>query len=64
MVILYTCKEVKTVSPKQKANSERTNVFFSPDVMETLRELAKEKGTSVSGLNRMIVLEYLAKEKE
>lgn len=52
------------MSPKQKANSERTNVFFSPDVMETLRELAKEKGTSVSGLIRMSVLEYLAKEKE
>lgn len=52
------------MSPKQKANSERTNVFFSPDAMETLRELAKEKGTSVSGLIRMIVLEYLAKEKE
>lgn len=49
------------MSPRQKANSERTNVFFSPEAMEKLRNLADEKGTSVSGLIRMIVLEYLAK---
>lgn len=51
------------MSPRPKANSERTNVFFSPDVMKTLREKAEEKGTSVSGLIRMIVLEYLAQQK-
>ncbi len=51
------------MSPRPKANSERTNVFFSPDVMEELRKIAEKKGTSVSGLIRMIVLEYLA-EKE
>lgn len=44
------------------ANSERTNVFFSPTVMEELRRIAAEKGTSVSGLIRMIVLEYLAQK--
>lgn len=49
------------MSPREKANSERTNVFFSPEVMERLRRLAKNKGTSVSGLIRMIVLEYLEK---
>lgn len=51
------------MSPRPKANSERTNVFFSPDVMEKLRQIASEKGTSVSGLIRMIVLEYLANKK-
>ncbi len=51
------------MSPRPKANSERTYVFFSPDVMKTLREKAVEKGTSVSGLIRMIVLEYLAQQK-
>lgn len=51
------------MSPKPKANSERTNVFFSPEVMERLRNLAAKKGTTVSGLIRMIVLEYLAREK-
>lgn len=51
------------MSPRQKTNSERTNVFFSPEVMNELIKLAEEKGTSVSGLIRMIVLEYLAKLK-
>lgn len=51
------------MSPREKANSERTNVFFSPSVMEQLRNMAVEKGTSVSGLIRMIVLEYLANKK-
>lgn len=51
------------MSPRPKANSERTNVFFAPEVMDRLREIAQEKGTSVSGLIRMIVLEYLAKSK-
>ena len=51
------------MSPRPKANSERTNVFFSPVVMSKLREIAAEKGTSVSGLIRMIVLEYLAEKK-
>lgn len=51
------------MSPRQKSNSERTNVFFSPQVMDELRTMAAEKGTSVSGLIRMIVLEYLANKK-
>lgn len=62
MVILCVYKEVKTVSARPKANTERTNVFFSPETMETLRRVAEEKGTTVSGLIRMIVLEYLAKK--
>lgn len=52
------------MSPRQKANTERTNVFFSPEAMEQLRKTAEKKGTSISGLIRMIVLEYLANEKE
>lgn len=52
------------MSPRQKANTERTNVFFSPEVMNDLRKIAEEKGTSVSGLIRMIVLEYLANTKK
>ena len=48
------------MSPRPKANSERTNVFFSPEIMEELKKIAGEKGTSVSGLIRMIVLDYLA----
>ena len=56
-------KEVCTMSPRPKGNSERTNVFFSSETMDKLRTLASEKGTSVSGLIRMIVLEYLADKK-
>ena len=32
------------MSPRPIANSERTNVFFSPEVMEQLRTLAAKKG--------------------
>lgn len=49
------------MSPRPKANSERINVFFSSDVLGKLRAIALEKGTTVSGLVRMIVLEYLGK---
>lgn len=52
------------MSPRPKANTERTNVFFTPQVMEQLKKKAEEKGTSVSGLIRMIVLEYLAESKK
>lgn len=52
------------MSPKPKVNSERTNVFFSPEIMEELKKISKEKGMSVSGLIRMIVLEYLAEMKK
>lgn len=51
------------MAPKPVANSERTNVFFSPEVMDRLKNIAREKGTSVSGLIRMIVLEYLSEKK-
>lgn len=64
MVILYPMKGGERVSPRPKANTERTNVFFSQEVMEELRELSKEKGMSVSGFIRMIVLEYLANTKK
>ena len=50
------------MSPRPKANTERTNVFFTPEVMEQLRRLAERKGTSVSGLIRMISLDYLAEK--
>ena len=48
---------------RPKENTERTNVFLSPEDMQQLRKVAAEKGTTVSGMIRMIVLEYLSKEK-
>lgn len=50
------------MSAKKPLNTQRINVFFSPDVIAELKRLASEKGTSVSGIIRMIVLEYLAKK--
>lgn len=51
------------MSPREKANTERINVFFSSEILAKLKILAQEKGTTVSGLVRMIVLEYLAQKK-
>lgn len=51
------------MSPREKTNTERINVFFSSEALQKLKEKANEKGTSVSGLVRMIVLEYLNEKK-
>ena len=67
MVIQYTRKAVYCMTPRKKANSERINVFFSPEILERLKRIADRKGISVSGLVRMIVLDKLNKteaEKE
>ena len=47
------------MSPKSPDNTERINVFFSKTVLEQLKIEAKEKGMTVSGFVRMIVLEWL-----
>lgn len=47
------------MSPREKANTERINVFFSVDALQKLKDLAAEKGTTTSGIVRMIVLDYL-----
>lgn len=47
------------MSPKSPENSERINVFFSPTVLNRLKQEAVERGMTVSGLVRMIVLEWL-----
>lgn len=49
--------------PRDGGNSERINVFFSPEVLKDLQEEAKKKGMTVSGLVRMVVLEYLENKK-
>lgn len=47
------------MSPKSPNNTERINVFFSKAVLEQLKIEAKERGMTVSGFVRMIVLERL-----
>ena len=47
------------MSPKKIENSERINVFFSPNVLHSIKTGAKAYGMSVSGYVRFIVIEYL-----
>lgn len=51
------------MSPKEKANTERINVFLSKEHLDDLKKEADKKGTSVSGLVRMIVIEHLDEKK-
>jgi hypothetical protein len=53
---------VLLLAPKAKVNSQKVEVFLSPETVEALKAEAKAKGTSVSGLLRMIALEYLNKK--
>lgn len=50
------------MSPREKKNTERTYVFLPPEVLESLKNEAEEKGLTVSGLIRMIVLEHEKKK--
>ena len=49
------------MSPREKENTNRINVFFSDEMLEKIKQEAKEKGTTVSGLIRLIVYEYFKK---
>lgn len=51
------------MSPKNKENTERINVFLSPEMLDMLKKEALDKGMTVSGLVRMIVHEYFGKKK-
>ena len=51
------------MSPRGKANTERVSTFLSKAHLEMLRQEAEQKGTNVSALIRMIVLEHLADKK-
>jgi hypothetical protein len=50
------------LTPRGKANTERVNVFLSKEALQKLQTEADQKGTSISGLVRMIVLEHLDKQ--
>ena len=52
------------MAPRQAENTERINVFFSPSAIEQLREAAEDRGATVSGLVRKIVLDWLRKERD
>lgn len=42
---------------KPKQNTERINIFLPPALLESLKEEAVKKGTNVSSLIRMILIE-------
>lgn len=50
------------MSPKAKANTERVSTFLSVQHLEALKEEAERKGTNVSALIRMILIEHLAEK--
>lgn len=56
-------KEGDVISPREKQSTERINVFLSPEHLELIKKEAEQKGTTVSGLIRMVVIEHLNKEK-
>ena len=47
---------------KQKTNSERINVFLPEELLIELKQEAKDRGTNVSALIRMILLERRTKK--
>jgi len=51
------------LSPRPIANTERITTFLSPKHLEMLKKEAEEKGTNISALIRMIILEHLAQKK-
>ena len=63
MVILLWCQQGKEDNKLARPieNSERINTFVTPEVLQKLKEIAQSKGMSVSGLIRMIILDYISK---
>jgi len=51
------------MSPREKENSAKVYVFLPPDIVQSLKVEAKSKGTTVSGLIRMLILEHESKKK-
>ena len=47
------------MSPKSPQNTERINVFFSPADLNKMKSEALKRGMTISGLIRMIALEWL-----
>ena len=42
--------------PRPKDNTERVNVFFTPEVLSKIKEEAQKRGMTVSGYIRFSVL--------
>lgn len=56
---MYVIERRFCMSPRDKENTERINVFFSREILDQIKALAKESGMTVSGFVRFVVLEYI-----
>lgn len=63
IIILYR-KGGDVLSAKERANTEKVIVFLPPDILEELKEIANETGSSVSGTIRTIIFEKLKEKSE
>lgn len=63
IIILYR-KGGDRLSAKERANTEKVIVFLPPDILEELKEIANETGSSVSGTIRTIIFERLKERSE
>lgn len=52
------------MTPREKKNTVQIRVFIPPDVYDDMKEEADSKGTTISGLTRMILIEHHDKRKE
>lgn len=50
------------MTPRTKKNTEKVAIFLPPEALEKLREEADKKGSNVSAVIRMIVLDYVGKK--
>lgn len=50
------------MSPKPIQNTERINVFLSPEVLDLLKDAALKRGTNVSSLSRFIIMQWLLEQ--
>lgn len=48
------------MSPRQIENTERVSTYISKEQLERLRTKAKEKGMTVSGYIRLLILESVS----
>lgn len=51
------------MSPKPVENTERVSTYISKEQLERLREQAQNKGMTVSGYIRLLIIEAVSGEK-
>ena len=51
------------MSPKQKENTERVSTYVTDEQLSLLKVKSKEKGMTVSGFIRLLIIESITEEK-